>query len=87
MFYKHSNQKDKYIYWNKKVIKTVNPFINLICDLTNDELSNEFKNINLGLSGIGGFLIALNTLGEFGLKLIRKTLTILNVLKTSQKFK
>ena len=46
IFYKNSNQKDKYIYWNKKVIKTVNPFINLISDLTIHELTNQFKDTN-----------------------------------------
>ncbi len=72
IFYKNSNQKDKYIYWNKKVIKTVNPFINLISDLTINELNKEFKDTSLGLSGIGGFLIALNILEEFGFKTNKK---------------
>ncbi len=68
IFYKNSNEEEKYIYWNNKVLKTVNPFINLISDLSINELTNEFKNITLGLSGIGGFLIALNILEEFGFK-------------------
>ena len=68
IFYKNSNEEEKYIYWNKKVLKTVNPFINLISDLSINELTNEFKDTTLGLSGIGGFLIALNLLEEFGFK-------------------